>query len=150
MTGGHQSDDGEGVHSDEAELNPVLTQPTYISEIGISQSYKIEKEPIPGKKLDRVIPLPYSPENTYRTWRVSPKRYLRILGWYLARKELWESMKTEGRLSAVLVRHKKAAVKIAEGDWSSRELDAAYDRIMSNPKIESEWTLDTVEKYLLK
>lgn len=102
------------------------------------------------EKKERVIPLPYSWEKTRDAWRVENRRYLRVLGWYLSRKDLWPTLTSEGRVSATLARLKSIAVKIAEGEWTSDELNAAYERIAANPKLSTEWTLETVEKYLTK
>lgn len=102
------------------------------------------------EKKERVIPLPYSWEKTRDAWRVESRRYLRVLGWYLSRKDLWPTLTSEGRVSATLARLKGIAVKIAEGEWTSDELNAAYERIAANPKLSTEWTLETVEKYLTK
>lgn len=101
-------------------------------------------------KQERVIPLPYSWKTTRDAWRVEDRRYLRVIGWYLSRKDLWPTLTSEGRVSAVLARLKGIAVKIAEGEWTSDELNAACERIASNPKLNTEWTLETVEKYLTK
>lgn len=101
-------------------------------------------------KKERVIPLPYSWKTTRDAWQVEDRRYLRVLGWYLSRKELWPTLTSEGRVSAVLARLKGIAVKIADGEWTSDELNAACERIATNPKLNIEWTLETVERYLIK
>ena len=119
------------------------------SEVSLHVESSHDGEEKPPKK-ERVIPLPYSWENTRKVWRNSPQKYLQIISWYLSKKELWPSMTSEGKLSAVLIRCKKAAVRISDGDWTPKEVGDAYDRIEANTKMGSEWTLETVEKYLTK
>ena len=100
-------------------------------------------------KPERVIPFPYSVEKTREAWSAGEVR-LQVLNWYLEKKGLWIKCSTLSRLKAIMARHNSSAVRIAKAGWSPLELNAAYHNCMQNEKMETEWTLETIEKYLTK
>lgn len=107
---------------------------------------ELERE---GKISTRVIPLPYSVEATRAAWADGERR-LQVLEWYLDAKGLWKVATTREKLKAIMYRHGQSAVRIADAGWTKGEMNKAKSMILENEKLATEWTLDTLEKYLTK
>lgn len=122
------------------ELYPIRTIVTEVVE---------DDEISDSPRTHKVVPSPYSPGRTSSYWSSGP-RHLQILDWYFREAELWERATTVFRLKALMARHSKAAQRISRAGWKPNELEEAKDRIDKNGKLNGEWTLDTIEKYLTK
>lgn len=106
----------------------------------------LEKE---EKIFARVIPSPYSVEVAQEMWSDGELR-LQVLNWYFRESGLWAKATNRFKLKALMARHNSAAVRIARAEWTPRELNDAKKKISQNEKLDGEWTLETVEKYLTK
>lgn len=127
------------------ELYPVLTETT--EGAGYREdSDELERE---EKISSRVIPSPYSIELTQQAWEDGELR-LQVLNWYFNAADLWPRATNRFKLKAMMARHSNAAARIARAEWTPKELSQAKKKIDQNEKLQGEWTLETIEKYLTK
>lgn len=126
-----------------------LTQTT---EGGTREDLRIRRVPLDEderERLPRVIPSPYSIEAARDAWSNGELR-LQVLNWFLTEKGLWAKATNAQKLKSMMLRHNSAAVRIAKAEWSPSELKKAKQQILLNERMENEWTLETIEKYLTK
>jgi hypothetical protein len=74
-----------------------------------------------------------------------------LLAWYFDKKGLWKRLKSQEQVAATVGRHIKAARAVIHGDWDSKDCEEAMKRCFAeNPKMKTEWTIETLLKYLTK
>lgn len=97
----------------------------------------------------RVIPSPYSIEVARESF-MNGERRLQVLNWYMDEKGLWKRATTSQKLKAIMQRHNSAAVRIANADWSLKEIREAKRKICFDEAMDEQWTLESIEKGLTK
>lgn len=93
-------------------------------------------------------PQAFSAEETQRKWREGTDRAFKVLCWFFEKKHLWAKFDSQQKVQHAASRHLRAARRIATAGWSAKDLSRAIGKMPD--KMESEWTLETAEKYLTK
>lgn len=101
----------------------------------------------PSEKPNPIIPSPYSIQSTRERWADGEMRLV-ILSWFLDEKKLWPD--SRAKLQAIMRRHNKSAIRLANAGWTKREVMEAKSKALFSEQMKDEWTLDTIEKYLTK
>lgn len=105
----------------------------------------------PKKKSTEKEPEPeYSSKSTRDKWFEGTEESFQLLAYFFDLKKLWPKLDTKEKLQHTASRYLRTARRIAKAGWSQDDFDKAHKRIPKELKEKDEWTLETIEKYLIK
>jgi phage replication O-like protein O len=90
----------------------------------------------------------YNALETRKKWYDGERQEFQLLAWYFDQKKLWDAFDSKGKVEHAARRHLRSAQRIIKADWSQTEVERARRKIPD--KLNQEWTLETLEKYLTK
>lgn len=90
----------------------------------------------------------YKPEETRKKWYEGKDEAFQLLAFFFDRKGLWKKLDTREKVAHTAKRHLRAARRIISAGWSQQEVEKAISKMPQ--KLQDEWTLETIEKYLTK
>lgn len=93
----------------------------------------------------------FNKEETRKKWYEGEDDRFSLLAWFFDKKGLWPRLTSRPKVEAAVSRHIRSATRLINGDWSQEECNKALERMIeANPKMRTEWHLETLEKYLTK
>jgi len=93
---------------------------------------------------------PFNATETKTKWYEGDKEDFQLLAWFFDQKGLWKKFDSRAKVEHAVQRHIRSCRRIVNAGWSQGECEKAASKMKENEKLRSEWTLETLEKYLTK
>lgn len=114
--------------------------------IGKVNKKRPAKPPEPPKEEIK----PFNASETRQVWYDGDKEDFQLLAWFFDQKGLWKKFDSREKVEHAVTRHIRATRRIIRAGWSQEECATALKALKKNEKMQVEWTLETLEKYLTK
>lgn len=147
----------------EAAPKSVTTRPRSIGKDRLGKDRKIASAKRPRSTKPKETPTeedpkPFVASETRSIWYSGKNAtseadipVFQLLAWFFDKKSLWERLKSREQVASAVKRHIRAARVVIEGDFDKDDCEAALKRcVKDNPRMVSEWTIETLHKYLTK
>ncbi len=121
-----------------------------VAKLARVENLNTEKSNTAAKAAEGIPAPPFNAEETRQKWYDGEKLDFQLLAWFFDQKLLWKKFDSREKVEHAVSRHIRSCRRIINAGWSQAECDKAAVLLKQNEKLRSEWTLETLEKYLTK